>query len=380
MSKAVAKNPEVSDQPIFKVTGLNAFGTRMLARHRSTFAALARLESRFLADAISSTDISRPIFVCGLARSGTTVLLELLAQHSETMSQRYLDYPFVFTPYWWNRYLGFARREESKLVERSHKDGLMVSAESPEAMEEPLWMQFFPQSHDASVSNILSSETSNAEFEEFYRAHMAKLLAVHQRGRYLAKGNYHLARIGYLNKLFPQARFIIPIRDPVSHIASSIKQHRLFTKGQEQSEDARMYLQQIGHFEFGQDRTPINVDDQKTKEVIGSWRNGDEVEGWARYWAAVHTHLAEIMESNPEIRKQIILVPYEAMCQRPSKYSEKIRSICELEENDQYSEWALKNIKPQTYYKADFSSLEIKKILTVSNPALKRLRQFELKA
>lgn len=363
-----------SAEPVFEVPRFNAFGSKILARHRNALARLAAVEARFLAEKINEIDVSEPIFVCGLARSGTTVLLEMLAKHGETASQRYLDYPFVFTPYWWNRFIGLARKGPAELAERSHKDGLMVSADSPEAMEEPIWMQFFASCHDASQSNVMDGETENPEFEEFYHAHMAKLLAVRERSRYLVKGNYHVARLGYLNKLFPGGRFILPVRDPAMHIASSMKQHKLFSRGQEQSADARLYLAQIGHFEFGLDRTPINVDAEKTQEVIELWNSGDEVGGWALYWATIHHHIADVLEGNQAVRDRAMILPYEEVCADPLAYSRAIAAHCGLGEDTSMTDWATDNIRAQKYYRPDFSDEDIARIDELTGPALARLK------
>ena len=75
---------------------------------------------------------------------------------------------------------------------------------------------------------MLDRQTSHPAFESFYRDHIRKLLRVRGGRRYLAKGNYNVTRLEYLLQLFPDARFVIPVRDPRWHIASLIKQHALF--------------------------------------------------------------------------------------------------------------------------------------------------------
>src|SRR5215470_8732733 len=59
---------------------------------------LGNLETRLLAEQIEGRPIDRPIYISGLARSGTTILLETLARHPDTASHAYKDYPAVFTP------------------------------------------------------------------------------------------------------------------------------------------------------------------------------------------------------------------------------------------------------------------------------------------
>src|SRR5690606_3297213 len=89
----------------------------------------------------------RPVYVSGLARSGSTILLELLARHPELVTHRYRDFPLVLTPHAWNWFVDRAGRADHVAKERAHRDRIKVTPESPEAFEEVLWMAFFPQLH-----------------------------------------------------------------------------------------------------------------------------------------------------------------------------------------------------------------------------------------
>src|SRR5215471_943186 len=117
------------------------------------------LESRVLTEVLDPMAIDRPIYIAGLARSGSTVLLETIAAFSGVASHRYRDFPFVFTPYWWNKYLDATPRKRLEPRPRVHADGLAVSPESPEALEEPLWMAFFPDCHKSAQSQVLDAKT-----------------------------------------------------------------------------------------------------------------------------------------------------------------------------------------------------------------------------
>src|SRR3546814_14155500 len=88
----------------------------------------------------------------------------------------------------------------------------MITPDSPEAFEEVLWMAFFPDLHDPTASSVLDERTDNAAFESFYRDHIRKLLRVRGGRRYLSKGNYSVTRLEYLLKVFPDARFILPVQ------------------------------------------------------------------------------------------------------------------------------------------------------------------------
>src|SRR3546814_21057586 len=75
-------------------------------------------------------EIVQPVFVCGLARAGTTILLETLAGHPELGSHRYRDDPFVFTPMLWDAFLARLPNERTTPAERAHADGIGVTAAS----------------------------------------------------------------------------------------------------------------------------------------------------------------------------------------------------------------------------------------------------------
>src|SRR3546814_17178309 len=91
---------------------------------------------------------------------------------------------------------------------------MVVNADSQEALGEAPWMACFGQLDGPLRSAVLDAETDCPEFERFFRDHLRKLLWVLRRPRYLSKANYNVTRMAYLLKLFPDARFVLPLRDP----------------------------------------------------------------------------------------------------------------------------------------------------------------------
>ena len=73
-----------------------------IERHPRFWLRLGDWETGFLRDQVEQVTIDRPIYVTGLARSGSTILLELLARQSEVVSHRYRDFPVVPVPWAWN--------------------------------------------------------------------------------------------------------------------------------------------------------------------------------------------------------------------------------------------------------------------------------------
>jgi len=321
---------------------------------------LGRLETKFLEGRLSQITIDRPIYVSGLARAGTTILLELVSQNKGVASYRYMDFPFVMLPYWWGKFLQMGRKSDHHPVERSHADGLRVTPESPEAMEEILWKHFFPTCHDPTVRNVLDQFQRVSDFDTFYTQAIRKLLLSRGAHRYLAKDNYNIARLDYLCNLFPDARFVVPIREPVYHIASLMKQHRLLSEEEKRDKRVLAYMRRSGHFEFGLDRRPLNLTlNDRTLEIQELWRKGREVEGWAKYWRDVHTYLADLLETNETVAECTLVVSYEKLCGSPKENLARLYSHVGLVPEAALLAEQQKRLHLPSYYVPNFSESEL---------------------
>jgi hypothetical protein len=301
----------------------------LVERQRDFCLRLGRLESSLLAQKLARVPVRMPIYVCGLARSGSTLLHEVVASHGGVATHRVKDYPMAFTPYWWRR--ATASLPPGPPRERAHHDGMMITTHSPDALEEMLWMAFFPRCHDPAASNVLGAGESHPAFESFYQAHMRKLLLAEAATRYAAKANYHVARLAYLVRLFPDAKFLIPVRSPASHIASLLRQQRWFSAGQRRHPRALAFMQRSGHFEFGLDRRPLNLDDnERVRRIVEAWATGDEVRGLALYWDMVYGYLARLLASDACVRAASLLVRFETLCEAPRETLATMLEHCRL--------------------------------------------------
>ncbi len=330
---------------------------------------MSRLEGRRI---VQENPVDRPIYVTGLARSGTTISLEMLSRHPQTATHRYYHMVNPYWAYWWSRIINFLPLPEEDLVERIHKDGVMVNRDSPEALEEPLWTYFFKHLHDETRSNILDATTSNPRFERYYRAHMAKLVASQGASRYLTKNNYDVTRLEYLQKISPDARFLLFVRNPVNHIASVMKQNRLFTQ---MGSDARRTLkmtQIIGHHEFGDQRICINVgNSDEIRRIRALWEEGRAVRGWAMYWASLYNHVARRLSDDPLLQDAVLVVRYEDLCADSERVIDEICAHTQLDA-DQFAplrEEYAQRLKPPTYYKTSFSDGELADISELASDA-----------
>ena len=82
-----------------------------------------------------------PVYVCGLARSGPSLLLGLLDAVATLKSLTYPDMPFVLAPNLWRAAHGEHPPHVPKKMS-THKDGLFKDFENTRAVVEVLWETF----------------------------------------------------------------------------------------------------------------------------------------------------------------------------------------------------------------------------------------------
>lgn len=349
---------EAAQRHDFQVTRWSHALGGFVDRHKALVLRLAEAETNALEDILAQHPVTAPVYVCGLARAGTTILLEALSSHPDVGTHRYSDYPLVHLPYWWSRLSGHMLKSDAPPVERDHGDRILVTPHSPEAMEEALWMSFFPDLHNADKSQVLDSRTKNEAFERHYRAHVGKLLLAREKSRYVCKGNYNISRLSYLHKLFADARFIIPVREPHAHIQSLMRQHAHFSGGLAGNDKAREHLRRVGHFEFGPDRTPINVG--FARDIVGLWQRGEEVRGWARYWARLHGFLARQLRLSGNLDGTALLIRYEDFCEDPETVLAQVLDHADLAATPTFIKSFATRISAPRYYQSNFTDDERK--------------------
>lgn len=292
---------------------------------------LGDVETDMLGSRLDDIAIDRPVFITGLARSGTTLLLNLLAELPQVATHRYSDFPFLFVPIAWNRLQRHMARAGAP-VERPHRDRIRITKDSPEAFEEPIWAHFFTSIHDPGALHRLTGADRKPTFDAFFLQHLRKVLLLRSGSRYVSKGNYNVTRIEYLASLFPDARFVVPIRHPVAQVESLMRQHALFTDYAAQDPRVPEYLRAAGHFEFGPQRVPVNIDAAHAGLIAQAWSAGEDDLGYAHMWRSVYSHVASLQERDAALGGRIAFMPYEELCKDAPGALEPLARFCELEE------------------------------------------------
>ena len=222
------------------------------------------------------------LLVTGLARAGTTSLLQRLMETDAFSSLHYGHMPLVMAPGTWSRW---NKPKVSELKERSHGDGILVGATSAEALEEPFWRLQTEEGYvraEALVPHVVS--------EEAHAAYLDFQGLVRKEGTlYLAKNNNALLRYAGLREHNRDFRVVLMFREPLAHAASLRAMHRRYTAMQAEDPFVKTYMDWLAHHEFGEGHKPFRfADRQEERNALGS--NPDGLEYWLDRWMDYYEH------------------------------------------------------------------------------------------
>jgi hypothetical protein len=250
------------------------------------------------------------VFISGLARSGTTILMQYLYETGCFKSLTYRDMPFVLMPNTWKKISH--RKTLTGYKERAHLDGIMIGHDSPEAFEEVFWRLFCGK--DCILYNRLRLHAVDDETIEKFRRYILNVLFSGDREnqtRYLSKNNNNVLRLQYLHKAFPKSQIIIPFRDPLQQSISLLDQHMHFFKIQAEDKFSLNYMNWLGHFEFGLNQKSFYLNDEDTFAQMQRYDKTD-INFWLLNWKNYYQYVYEHHTPNT------IFFNYDKFCQNPS--------------------------------------------------------------
>lgn len=243
------------------------------------------LESLLFGTASNATDSHA--FITGMARSGTTAILNAIESTGEFASLTYEDMPFLLSPNLWQ--LLRPKTVESPMIERAHGDGLLVSTKSAEAFEEVFWSTF-------------DADNGLDRIDDYINL----VMKARNKNRYLSKNNQNFQRIGALARKFPKSIFLIMYRQPLQQSYSLLRQHQRFCAAQEEDSFVYDYMASIGHKEFGASyKPPFSVDSR--------FLDQDSINHWLEQWILFYSTLKREYGA----RNNVFFVCYEKLCNDP---------------------------------------------------------------
>ena len=272
--------------------------------------------AKFGRRAAAEFPVRDPVFVCGLARAGTTVVLRLLHETGAFASLSYRDLPFPLAPNGSARFTGRFRRDLAAR-EREHSDGLNHDLDTPEAIEEVFWRCF--EGKRFLRPEGLAPTIPLPETVEQFRRYMHLVCLRYARERYLSKNNMNLLRLPALTEAAPSAVLIHPFRDPLQQAASLLNQHVRAIALHRADPFRRRFMTWLGHHEFGAGQRPFLLPGGPTASLDPLTLD---------YWLVAWTSAYRFLLAQPRrVRARQHFLDYDALCAAPASPIAALASV-----------------------------------------------------
>lgn len=248
------------------------------------------------------------VIVTGLARSGTTSLMNKLSENESFATLNYGNMPFITAPNLWKK---FYRPKEGKKKERSHKDGIMIGLDSNEALEEFFFKMISNDSYinDDCLHEYILTEDQYTDYMKYQC-----LVRNYNNKIYLAKNNNYALRYRSMREHNDKFTLILMFRDPLKHAASLLEKHKYYVSLQEEDGFVLEYMNWLGHHEFGLNQKPFHF----TQMTSNYGDDRCKLDYWLQIWINYYTYILSIEKTG------VMFVDYDEYCMRPGEVLERI--------------------------------------------------------
>ena len=277
---------------------------QFLENKEITNAATSRINKKSLNFDLNN---SNHIFITGLARAGTTALLQAFDSTNKFGSLRYKYMPFILIPKIAGFYAKYFNSKDNSQIERMHADGLKINNNSPECLDEPYWMNTIYKNN--SDNQALLPHDVCQDIMRGYAYLLNRYLLIENKDRLIIKNNNNHLRITSLASQLPNSLFIVVFRYPFAHSSSLLSLHKRFKEIQDGNNFVLEYMNMIGHWEFGKGKKPFIYDEKQ----LDCLKKSDDmkIEYWLKQW--IYTY-EWILKKLSQKQKNIKLVCYEDLC------------------------------------------------------------------
>lgn len=266
------------------------------------------------------------IFITGLARAGTTSLLQALDSTNLFGSLRYKYMPFILYPKLGNLISKSIKKKSLVYKERLHGDGLKISTNSSECLDEPFWINTIYKKK--SFNKVLKPHNISIKIIKAYSALLNSYMKLENKKRLIIKNNNHHLRILSLSSLMRNSKFLIVFRSPIAHAQSLLNMHLKFLKIHYEDKFSLDYMNMIGHWEFGANKKPF-IYEKGQKELLSTFQD-TEISYWIKQWIFTYKWILDNIDVNE--RKNVKFICYESLCSNKS-YRDKLLNYLNIKEN-----------------------------------------------
>lgn len=260
--------------------------------------------------------IDRPILVVGAFRSGTTVLEQILASHPQVGVFWFFTnavHRAPVTGYYFLKLMSWLGLLDAQGLPYLHNPRIALTPFS--AFEcEWVWAQAGKNLWDPACTDLTAgADFENPSFECELRGIIQRHLMVQGANRFLNKNPIHLLRLPYLHRLFPDARFVYIVRDPIATILSHYRMVQRIAAAIHPHAQARQAIEDGLHLDVLTPRI-------KTNQYAATLAL-DHIHpllGIAHQWRMMHLTALASLAANPDLAQQTIFVDYAALIASPA--------------------------------------------------------------
>ena len=273
--------------------------------------------------------IDRPIFMVGTYRSGTTIMETIVGEHPDVGYFMYVTNLYRRAPltgYASMRLMWALGILDYEWTPPVHNPRVPFTNISPYEAE-LVWSQCSKGQWVEDNQDItLDASFSEPRYERYLRSMIRRHLLACRAPRFMNKNPMNSLRVGFLNRLFPDARFITIARHPVDAVFS---QYRMAEELNQRYAESPLFHEVI------QERLRIDMLNLRVK--TRTYARTLELESKhpmlaiANEWKDMQLAVLEALAGNSGIRERTLSMQLEELHTAPVATLEQVWAFCELD-------------------------------------------------
>ncbi len=272
--------------------------------------------------------IDRPIFIVGAFRSGTTILERFVADHPRVGHFWFLTNVYSRAPaagYALARLLQAVGVLDAGSVPIAHNPRIPTAMLSPFECEW-IWSRSAKSLWDERCTDLtVGADHADPPFERYLTSLIRRHLLVQRAARFVHKNPINCLRLGYLHRLFPDARFVYIVREPLATILSH----------QRMAERVEGIVRDAGVQRLAAEglRMPTLAARIKTPTYAQTLALDREhpLLGIANQWRDLN---AAVLDNLPSLADQVLLLRYEELVEQPGAVLARLWAFVDLAGDD----------------------------------------------